>query len=62
MVLATARELVRRADAGSLANASLLPSRVALLDPYFSLQLPVVNPQRYLPPAAGGSTAALAVR
>jgi hypothetical protein len=47
-------------DAGSV-RASLLPSRVALLDPYFSLKLPVVNPQSYLPSAAG-STAALAVR
>ena len=60
MVLATAQELVRRADVGSV-PASLLPSRVALLDPYFSLKLPVVNPQSYLPPGVG-STAALAVR
>ena len=47
-VLGTARELALRVDSGKL-PLSLLPTRVALLDPYFSLKLPEINPQSYLP-------------
>lgn len=43
------------AESGSISSA-WLPSRVALLDPYFTERMPVINPQSY---TAGTSTAAL---
>jgi len=60
VVLETSKALALRVDSGLL-PPNLLPSRVALMDPYFSLKLPFVNPQDYLP-AGAESTGKLAVQ
>jgi hypothetical protein len=52
----SAAVLRRLADSGSISSA-WLPTRIALLDPFFSERIPVLNPQSYV--AAGKSTAAL---
>ena len=59
VVLETSRALALRVDTGAL-PPNLLPSRVALMDPYFSLKIPFVNPQAYLP-AGAESTGKLAI-
>jgi hypothetical protein len=60
VALETAKALTLRVDSGSLPS-NFIPLRVALLDPYFSLKIPFVNPQAYLPSGAE-STAKLAVQ
>eukprot|EP00238_Polyblepharides_amylifera_P000926 CAMPEP_0196570678 /NCGR_PEP_ID=MMETSP1081-20130531/833_1 /TAXON_ID=36882 /ORGANISM="Pyramimonas amylifera, Strain CCMP720" /LENGTH=296 /DNA_ID=CAMNT_0041887251 /DNA_START=353 /DNA_END=1243 /DNA_ORIENTATION=+ len=48
VVLLTAYNLLRQANSGELAF-NLVPDRVAIMDPYFSLKALWINPQSYLP-------------
>mmetsp|Transcript_26757 Transcript_26757/g.50607 ORF Transcript_26757/g.50607 Transcript_26757/m.50607 type:complete len:240 (-) Transcript_26757:1422-2141(-) len=59
VVLGAAKCLAERVECGHL-QESLLPHRLALMDPYFSLRIPVINPQSYLP-SGSVSTAKLGV-
>eukprot|EP00747_Dinoflagellata_sp_TGD_P185286 gnl/TRDRNA2_/TRDRNA2_41748_c0_seq1.p1 gnl/TRDRNA2_/TRDRNA2_41748_c0~~gnl/TRDRNA2_/TRDRNA2_41748_c0_seq1.p1 ORF type:complete len:525 (-),score=75.85 gnl/TRDRNA2_/TRDRNA2_41748_c0_seq1:28-1602(-) len=54
----TAAKLWERAARGTV-DSSWLPSRIALLDPYFSPKVPLVNSQSYLPDDLSTASAVL---
>lgn len=54
LVVHAAALLLERARAGTV-RAELVPSRLALLDPYHPVQLPLISPQRWLTPAVSAA-------